>query len=583
MVLGGIDRIIESSFTRVGRRLLPLGLAVAGLAALVSGCEYQTDGKYSTLLAGRADNNNPELDPITDSTFNEGSIATITPFATDPDGDFLTYSIDDLNFIWNTGSGSFEWQTGYNDSGIYPVTVTVDDGEGGTDSETFNVNVSNANQPPVLAPILGSTVNEGQTITITPSATDPDGDTLTYSSNNANLVWSAGSFTWVTGFTDAGTYVVTITADDGNGGTDPENVNITINNIAAALGWIGGGQNGWQTGNAPSAANDYQSFDSLSGVFVDSNGDIYVADSNNNRISKWNSNGNAVGWLGGARNGWQTGAAPAAADDYQSFDSPSGVSVDSNGDIYVADTLNNRVSKWDSSGNAVGWFGIGNGWQTVAGTVPTNLRRRFNGPMDIYVDSNGDIYVADTNNHRVSKWNSSATHIGWIGSAQNGWWTTSGGTAGSDYQSFDLPSGVFVDSSGNIYVGDSNNDRISQWDSSANAQGWLGGATNGWQTSTAPTSGTDYQSFDNPTGVFLDSNGNMYVSDSVNNRISKWNGSGNAQGWVGGGQNGLQTGNSPTWGTDYQSFDNPVGIYVTSTGAIYIADKANHRISKWQD
>ncbi|MFC1800782.1 NHL repeat-containing protein, partial [Nanoarchaeota archaeon] len=254
------------------------------------------------------------------------------------------------------------------------------------------------------------------------------------------------------------------------------------------------------------------------------------------------------------------------------------------GNIYVADTLNNRVSKWDSAGTAMGSIGMGgNGWSTDAGASTSNARRRFNNPSAVYVDSNGDIYIADMNNHRISKFNSSATHQGWIGGGIDGWQTVSGTVLGVDYQSFDSPSGVCLDGSGNIYAGDSNNDRISKWDSSANAVGWLGGATDGWQTSTAPTSGTDYQSFDEPAGVFIDSNGNMYVSDSVNDRISKWDSAGNAQGWVGGGQNGLQTGNAPTWGTDYRSFDNPVGIYVTSAGVIYIADKANHRISKWQD
>ncbi|MFC1800607.1 Ig-like domain-containing protein, partial [Nanoarchaeota archaeon] len=204
------------------------------------------------------------------------------------------------------------------------------------------------NSPPVLQPITGITMDEGQIVVVTPLATDPDGDVLTYSSSYSSLVWGVGSFTWQTDYSDAGFYPVTITVDDGNGGIDSQNVNITINNIAAALGWIGGGADGWQTGSGTSLGTDYQSLDSPSGVGVDASGNIYVADTLNNRVSKWDSFGNAVGWLGGATNGWQTGAAPAAADDYQSFDSPSDVFVDVSGNIYVADTLNNRVSKWDS-------------------------------------------------------------------------------------------------------------------------------------------------------------------------------------------------------------------------------------------
>ena len=60
----------------------------------------------------------------------------------------------------------------------------------------------------------------------------------------------------------------------------------------------------------------------------------------------WDSAGNAIGWIGGASNGWQIGTAPGSANDYQSFNGPEGVFVDSSGYIYVADNDNHRISKW---------------------------------------------------------------------------------------------------------------------------------------------------------------------------------------------------------------------------------------------
>ncbi|MBD3361776.1 hypothetical protein GF358_03210, partial [Candidatus Woesearchaeota archaeon] len=200
----------------------------------------------------------------------------------------------------------------------------------------------------------------------------------------------------------------------------------------------------------------------------------------------------------------------------------------------------------------------------------------------------GNIYIADRANRRISKWNSAGSAIGWIGGGSNGWKTTSGAAAGSDYQSFnfggiiDSCAGVFVDTSGNIYIADFRNDRVCKWDSSGNAIGWIGGGSNGWKTSVGASAGRDYQSFDHPTTVCLDSLGNIYIANYA--RISKWNSAGNAIGWIGDGSNGWKINDiTPSLNSDYQSFASPRGIFVNSSGTIFIADTLNHRISKWQD
>jgi hypothetical protein len=230
-----------------------------------------------------------------------------------------------------------------------------------------------------------------------------------------------------------------------------------------AIGWIGGGSNGWQTGDAPASGADYHRFNNTWGVAVDGSGNIYVAEANNHRISKWNRAGNAVGWIGGGTNGWQTGNAPASGADYQSFNQPYSVYVDGSGNIYVADTNNHRISKWDKNGDAIGWIGGGSDdWQT--GDVPASGAdfKSFNSPTDVCVDGSGNIYVADTNNHRISKWDKDGAAIAWIGGGLNGWQTGNAPVAGSDYRSFANPHSVCVNGSGNIYIADSNH-RISKW------------------------------------------------------------------------------------------------------------------------
>jgi len=353
-----------------------------------------------------------------------------------------------------------------------------------------------------------------------------------------------------------------------------------------ALGWIGNGVDGWQTGSIHDVRNDLNSFRFPLGVYVEASGNIYVTDDENHRVSKWDSDGNAIGWIGGGSGGWQETAGALSGDDYQSFDSPGGVYVDTSGYIYVADTDNHRVSKWNGDGNAVGWIGDGvNGWQT--GTSPayggTDLGD-FYSPQGIHVDGSGYIYVADTGNDRICKWDTDGNAIGWIGGGSDTWQTGPAPAGGAGYRSFNGPADVCLDASGNIYVAEVFNCRISKWDADGNAVGWIGGGVDGWQTGTAPaTGGTDHKSFGIAAGVFVDGTGNIYVTDSYNHRVAKWDTAGSSIGWIGGGENNWQTGETPFVTEDYQSFHNPEGICVSDVGFIFIAEYQNARVSKWQD
>jgi sugar lactone lactonase YvrE len=289
------------------------------------------------------------------------------------------------------------------------------------------------------------------------------------------------------------------------------------------LGWIGGGLDGWQTSSGSTSASDYQSFNTPTGICLDSSGNIYVADFNNNRICKWSNSGNAIGWIGGGSDGWQTGSTISSGSDYRSFMQPCGVFVDASGNIYIADLNNDRVSKWDAGGNAVGWIGNSqNGWQTGSTIAFNPDYQSFSGPSGICLDVGGNIIVVDSRNGRISKWSGTGNAIGWIGGGANGWQTSYGAIPNSDFQSFMAPWKVFVDSSGNIFVADSTNHRISFWNGLGEAVGWIGGGSSGWSTSTGTTSGVDYQSFNEPNGVFVDSSGNIYIADFNNHRISKW-------------------------------------------------------------
>jgi hypothetical protein len=349
-----------------------------------------------------------------------------------------------------------------------------------------------------------------------------------------------------------------------------------------AVGWIGGGSNGWKTTNGTADGNMYQSFYNPTRAVLDSSRNIYIADRGNCRISKWDSSGNAIGWIGGGSDGWKTAFGASSGNGYQSFGCIEGICVDKAGNIYISDSLNSRISKWDADGNAMGWIGGGsNDWKKLSGTASGSDFQSFNYPSGIFVDSDGYIYVGDRNNSRICKWDANGNAIGWIGGGSNGWKTSSGTSYGSDYQSFYSPINIYIDSTGNIYVADYSNNRISKWDKNGKAIGWIGGGSNGWKTSNTIPWGYGFKYIFNPWDLSVDYEGNIFIAESLINRISKWNSSGNAVGWIGSGSNGWKTSDDCINGTYYQSFYSPCGVYIDINGDIFVADTGNHRICKW--
>jgi len=257
-------------------------------------------------------------------------------------------------------------------------------------------------------------------------------------------------------------------------------------------------------------------------VAVDSSGNIYVADTSNNRIQKFDSSGAFFTKWG--VNGSGDGQ----------FKFPYDVAVDSSGNVYVADFNKHRIQKFDSSGAFItkwGFAGSGDG--------------QFLNPSGVVVDSSDNIYVADTSNHRIQKFTSGGTFI------------TKWGSSGNGDGQFESPSGVAVDSSGNVYVTDSGFDLIQKFDSGGTFILKWGSLGSG-----------DGQ-FNTPFGVAVDSSGNVYVVDVFNYRIQKFDSSGNFL---------LKWG---TLGSGDGQFSVPIGVAVDSSGNVYVADSGNNRIQKF--
>jgi hypothetical protein len=181
------------------------------------------------------------LNSIGAKTINENESLEFTITASDPDADTLTYTAGNLptgaNF--NATQQSFSWTPGYDTSGNYTVTFTVTDNgfPAQSDSEEVTITVGDVNRPPVLNSIGAKTVNENKSLEFTITASDPDGNALTYTTVNlptgASFDATQQSFSWTPGYGASGNYNVTFTVTD-NGSpvqSDSEEVTITVGDV----------------------------------------------------------------------------------------------------------------------------------------------------------------------------------------------------------------------------------------------------------------------------------------------------------------------------------------------------------------
>ena len=288
---------------------------------------------------------------------------------------------------------------------------------------------------------------------------------------------------------------------------------------------------------------------------LDSAGVIYVTDSYNYRIRKITPNGVVTSLAGSGTKGFANGTGTAAR-----FDNPRGLAIDSAGNIYVGDSGNNRIRRITSSGAVTTFAGSGTqGFQDGTATAA-----RFNSPYGLALDNAGNVYVADFNNHRIRKITSNGAVSTLAGSTQG--YIDGTSTAAR----FSFPRGLVVDSAGNLYVVESENYRVRKITPDGVVTTLAGDGTAGYMDGPGASARFIY-----PYGIAVDSAGNVYVGDSGNNRIRKISPNGEVTTLAGDGTAGYMDGPGAS-----ARFSFPRGLVVDSTGNIYVADEAGNRIRK---
>ncbi|OGI05782.1 MAG: hypothetical protein A2Y40_02850 [Candidatus Margulisbacteria bacterium GWF2_35_9] len=175
----------------------------------------------------------PTLVPIEDKITNENLALSFTISATDEDGDPLSYFLNGIPNGASLINREFTWTPTYQQAGTYPVTLIINDGQGGQVSESFNLLVNNIYQPPVLLTIGNKTINENQNIRFQVCAPQTEESPLRYTLTllPEGASFENQEFNWTPTYQQSGTYALSASVSDELGGTDVQTIQITVTNI----------------------------------------------------------------------------------------------------------------------------------------------------------------------------------------------------------------------------------------------------------------------------------------------------------------------------------------------------------------
>ena len=306
-----------------------------------------------------------------------------------------------------------------------------------------------------------------------------------------------------------------------------------------------------------------------SSVAVDPLGNVYIADSRNNRIRKVSPNGIITTVAGNGAAGYSGDGGPATSAE---LNNPTGIAVDPTGVLYIADSSNNRIRAVQ---NGVIFTAVGNGTAGYAGdSGPAGFAELFY-PYGVALDSSGNLYIADTLNARVRM-----VTPPYPGGLANGTITTIAGTGVAGYSgdggvatSAQLyhPNGVAVDASGIVYIADTLNCVI-RLVYNGNIITFAGTGTYGDTGDGGPATSAQL-SF--PYGVAVDANENVYIADASNEKIRVVSGAEIITTYAGTGTAAYAGDGGPPLSA---GFINPTGVALNAAGNLFIADNADSRI-----
>ncbi|HTB32153.1 MAG TPA: T9SS type A sorting domain-containing protein [Bacteroidia bacterium] len=247
--------------------------------------------------------------------------------------------------------------------------------------------------------------------------------------------------------------------------------------------------------------------DSPQGVRVDSHGNVYIADWANGKVRKVNTLG-IISTFAGSTPGFGGDGGPATA---ANLAATSDVAIDSLGNVYIADEGNKRVRVVNSSGIISTFAGIG--VQSYSGDGGPATAAEIGQITGLITDANNNLYIADQTNNRIRMVNTSGiiTTI-----AGNGVASYSGDGGQATAAELNFPGTVAIDNSGNLYIGDENNQRTRMINTSGIISTLAGNGIQSYSGDGGPATAAELNT---PYGVSADNNGKVFIADLLNNRV----------------------------------------------------------------
>ncbi|MFL6448492.1 MAG: NHL repeat-containing protein [Bryobacteraceae bacterium] len=314
------------------------------------------------------------------------------------------------------------------------------------------------------------------------------------------------------------------------------------------------------------------SLESPIGVAVDGSGNLYIAEWGNNRIRKVSSTTGVITTVAGNGSSEYSGDGGLATD--ASLNSPNGVTVDGGGNLYIADTENNRIRKVSAETGVITTV-AGNGCQYNCdiGDGGPATSASLSVISGVAVDGSGNLYIAEWGNNRIRKVSADTGVITTVAGNGCQYNCDIGGGGLATNTALNRPGGVAVDGSGNLYIADTGSDRIRKVSTATGVITTVAGGGDEGDGGLA----TD-ASLNSPNGVAVDGSGNLYIADTWNSRIRKVSAStGVITTLAGNGSYGFSGDGGPATSA---SLYYPSGVAVDGSGNLYIADTSNSRIRK---
>ncbi len=314
----------------------------------------------------------------------------------------------------------------------------------------------------------------------------------------------------------------------------------------------------------------FQKLHSPHSVAVSTDGNLFIADTGNQRIRRVDAAGMITVVAGNGKSGFSGDDGPATS---ASLASPSGVAVDTDGSVFIADRGNHRIRRVDAATGTI-TTAAGNGQSGFSGDSGPATGASLASPNGVAVDRLGNLFIADTGNHRIRRVAAATGIITTV--AGNGQSDFSGDSGPATGASLASPSGVAVDTDGNLSIADTGNHRIRRVDAASGAITTLaGGRGLGFGGDGGPATSASLAS---PSGVAVDADGNVFIADTSNHRIRRVDAaSGIITTVAGSGSAGLAgDGGSAT----LASLADPSGVAVDNDRNFFIADLFNSCIRR---